>query len=447
LTDRRRITDMQLEFIGQSVRNPNDIAADPARLYNCHRVGLSDGRKTVRADAGTVKVAQLDGVFCRAMGVVDERLFIVHGGQLLAVTSVGTVSVCGVVPDSPETTISGNNGRVTVAAAGRYFVWDGTTLTEPAAGAFSDFASVTFLTQRTVLAERRGRRVQWSSVTAPATLGGLAFGTAETKDNNNIRAMAIDGELWIFKTTSLERWYPDTAGFAPIPGGAVDKGLKAYNLLAEMDTGACFVSNDDKVMLVAAGGAMQKISIPALEVIISEETPEAVFYYQDRSAEMCVIAFRNRPAWVFDLAAGEWHERGEGKFGPWSMRRAAVVYGASWVCNDLGELCRFEPVNVDHSGPLIRVAVSPNLSSEGARFNVSKFRINGRFGYTGEVMLRVSRDRGVTWGAPKVRALGDAGTYRTQVLWRALGHFRDFCVEVSMSNPTETPFESVVVIE
>lgn len=444
---------MQIEFAGQSVQDADNIGADPGRLFNCYRQPTSDVRKAVKSVLGMTQLSDITGGMCRAMGVIEGALYVVHGGALWLVTSDGGATYCADIPDSPETTIAGNLGRVTVVANGRYFVWDGSTLSEPTTGAFADFASVDFIGSVSMLVEKNGRRYQWSELLDPYTLDGLDFATTESRDDNNIRGMTFGPEFWIFKETSIERIAPNPAAqtssqrFSYIPGSTIDKGLKAFGLLCRMDTGGFFVSNDGKAYILAAGGMLQRVSTPPVETAIDQGNPVTAFYYRDEGHEFVCLIFTDRPAWCFDITTNEWHERGEGVFDAWSMRHASMAYGAAYACNDSGHLVKLERTNEDYSGPLRRIAVSRLMGGENRRFRVSRMQVNFRTGFTGTAMLRTSQDRGLTWSAPKERTLGLVGEYRTQVSWRALGMFRNFVIELSISDAVECPFESFAVLD
>jgi len=434
---------MLLEFAGQSVKDSDNQAADTSRLVNCYRSPLSDGRFAIKSVPGMVFFCDLPGAMFRAFGTVEGVLYAAHGGKLYRFASGGSFFELGNIPDSPETTISGNNGRVTICANGRYFVWTGSALTEPAAGAFSNFGSVDFIGSRTVLTERRGRRVQWSNLLDPSTLPGLAFATTESRDDENIRGMVFGPEYWIFKQTSIERWVSTASGVAPLPGTTIDKGLRAFGLLCKMDTGGFFVANDGKAYIVAAGGFMQRVSIPPVETSISQNDPISAFYYQDEGHEFVAICFADREAWVFDITTNEWHERGEGNGDPWSARQAGRVNNRFFVANNFGIVSTLDRTNTDHGVPLIRRMVSKTLFTDG-RFRVPELTVKLRSGFQGLISLRTSMDRGFSWSAPKPRSIGDTGRYETKVTWRALGQFRNMTAELVISDPVECPIESMV---
>jgi hypothetical protein len=472
-----------VEFIGASRADPDNVAANPARLVNCYREDAGDGKFVVKSVLGMVPFSTITGVFLRALEAVDGEIYAAHAGKLWRLGKDGVATELGAISDSVFTSISSNNGKVTVAAGGNYYVWDGEELTQPEDGAFSEAGSVGFAAQRTLITERGGRRVQWSALTDPSELGGLDFATTESRDDANLRVMPLGGEVWFFKEASIERWISTGTGFAALGGATVDRGLKAYQLLTRIDAGAFFVADNNRAYIAAAGGEMVRVSTTAVETSLSKEDPQTCFRYEDEGHEFCVVTFASRPAWVFDLLTNEWHER-EQVNGVWAAKFSAFAFGKWFVADDAGKVSSLERTNRDGADPLIRKMVSRNLSQEGNRFRVARLMLNARVGAgqksatldsdtevlevedgalgvadgvlevsppmpreVPSIMLRVSGDRGMTWGGPKVRSMGDLGDYDRLMIWRAFGQYRNFAVEVTCSEAIDAPIEASAVVD
>lgn len=437
-----------IEFAGPSSADPDNGWANTARLLNCYREPVGDGNFVVKPVPGLDLFSEnTDGLF-RAMEKVDGTLYVVQGGKLFEVDDEGSQTELGDIPDSEDTSISGNNGKVTISAAGRYLVWDGEDLTEPETGAFSYFQDVTFFGQLTVLIEN-ARRVQWSDVADPTTLDGLSFATTESRDDNNLRVMPIGAALWIFKETSIERWQQNGADIQAIPGSTIDTGLLSRNLLAPTPNGAFFVGNDGKPYLVQSG-SLNPLPSVAVETSIASEDPISCQYYQDEGREVCVITFTSRPAWCFDLTTGEWHERpdffikGSAKaYGKWFVGRDALgVYevGSYWT--------DFDP---DYN--LVCQMIGRTIENGGEWFTVSKTHLHASVGTIrrddststeteAKVALRYSTDKGFTWSSRKERSLGAIGQYDRQISWRTLGRFKQFTPQITWSEPAEVTISS-----
>lgn len=430
----------QLQFFSQSARDSDNLAANSARLVNCYPEPVIEGgrsRTVIKSVPGLASFCDLPGVYTRQIEDVSGKLYAVAGGKLQEIASGGGFTDRGTILDDENTTIAGNNGNVTIVAGGQYYLWNGTALSQPAAGAFSAFGSHDYIGNYTVLTEKGGRRFQWSALANAASLPGLNFSTADGRDDNILRPLAINGVLYLFKETSHEIWYPTgqsgAAAFERQSGGVVDIGLKGHNLIAKVPGGAFFVGDDNRAHLVS--GQVQPVSTPPVETAIKTCQPRACFTYEDEGHTFCVITFRDCAAWVYDLAFGEWHERAEGALlTPWTATCSAKWNGV-WYCGrDDAFVLRFDAIGTDAGGPLVREATSMSLYQDAARFIVNELEIFPRQGFqSGAVELEVSRDGGLTWTAPKPRALGPVGNYGGRVLWRSLGQCRTLTARIRYS--------------
>ena len=460
-----------VEFVGQSASDSDNRQAATSRLINFYREPVAVGDKTrhtlktvlgrsLYADTGSLS-------YVNDIEVVGGDLYAVVGGDLYSFTTVippgdpgpvpptGSVTLIGNLTLAGPTAIAGNNGNVTITNGGSYYVWDGTTLTEPAAGAFSGFGSVEYFGGYTVLTESQGRLVQWSDLADPTTLPALNFATTEARDDDNIRAVAIGGNLWIFKETSTEIWAitgeAGAGAIAPITGAVIDTGLKGFSLVTKVNGGAFLIGNDG-IAYITDGGGLRPASTPAVETAISEGEPESCLYYEDEGHKFCVITFRDRPSWCLDISTGEWHERADGAdHGPWGAR-CAVKFGQRWIYgDDTGKT--YWLYNSQHEGaePIRRTAVSRTLANDQQLFVVDKMEFLGRFGFGGvtpaECWIRVSRDDGMTWGDPKYRSLGADGAFEQRVTYRGMGQFRQATVELNISDIADVAINATASVD
>jgi hypothetical protein len=196
-----------------------------------------------------------------------------------------------------------------------------------------------------------------------------------------------------------------------------------------------------------------------------------MFFYERRGHGFICLTFRDGPAWCFDVATTEWHERADGVgLGPWTAVDT-VKMGRTWLVGyDDGRLGKFIPVPSEFGGPMKRRAVSRTLW-QGQRFSVALLELFAHVGFGREadlryladqgitllgdslagfladgsdarrdplLTLRASRD-GVTWGEEKVRSLGKPGVYDQRITFRAMGQFRNMTVEIAMADAIDVP--------
>lgn len=448
-----------VEFVGQSAKDSDNGQAATSRLVNLFREPVKLGDKTqytLKSVLGQASFADINKVFLRALKEIDGTLYAVAAGTLHRISIQGVVTELGSVVDSEETTIAGNTGHVTVCAGGKYYVWDGTAITQPATGAFSDFGSLAYIGNYTVLTEAGGRQVQWSNLADPNTLSGVNFATTEARTDKNLRAVPIGGNLWLFKEQSIEVWYltgqANAGAFSPITGSVIDTGLKAFGLVAKFRQGA-FLVGDDGIVYITSGSGLSPISTTAVETAIAQETPTRCFYYEDEGHKICVIRFKGRPSWCFDISTGEWHERAEGAaHGPWSAVDTANAYGL-WLCGTtLGGIYRMMRNNADIDTALLRTAISRTMATDARLFIVDKLEFTGRVGRSDLgrdplMWIRVSRDNGNTWGEGKSRSFGGLGDYQQRITYRGLGQFRQATVELNISDPVDIPINATALVD
>ena len=419
-----------IEFVGQSSRDSDSIVSDPSRLVNIYREKAGDGVPWLKSVLAMMPHSDLPGVFVTAMGVVGGRLFAVCGGVLFEVTADGSYERLGDVATGPAT-LAGNNGYVTVQAGTRYFVWDiaGATLTEQSAAEIAAFGSLEFFGNYTILTEDGGRRFGWSDLADPTTLPALNFSTADGRDDLLVRAFAVHGQLWLFKQESHERWYltgqAGAAALERISGGVQDVGLRGHGLIARFPGGAFLVGSDNRASLVTPGG-LQPVSTPAVETAIKTKRPSRCVVYEDEGHVFLCIVFRRAPAWCYDLATGEWHERSEGEnSGAWRAATSAK-FGQDWyIGRDDGRISIMQRTDVDGTVPLVREATSRTLYVDGNRTIIRELEFFARNGFSDAMAeISLSRDGGNTWGPWKAKPFGMVGDYDRRIIYRNLGQAR-----------------------
>lgn len=449
----------RLEFVGSSARDQLNAKANPSRLVNGYREPMMPGGKgqhVLRSVPGMARIAQLPGVFMRDMTLFQGDIFAACGGNLFSVADGGSSVTVGAMEDSDQTSMAENNGTLCIAAGGVYRTSDGTTVSAPVAtGAVTNAGSVAYLGGYTLVFEQDGRKVQWSGLVAPTSFNGTHFASAEITADPIVRGIVFKDAVYIFKASGFERWgvtgLAGAGAFARIDGAQAEPGLAGFNLITQYPNGFAYVGTDGKVYALAGG--LTPISTPPVEVALTENTAVKLFYYERRGHGFICLIFSDAMAWCYDIATGEWHERGENEL-PWSAR-GSVKMGDGWyVGTDAGKVALLSPVCTDFGEPLIRRYVSYTLS-QSEQFSVSKIEAFPRVGLdvqatsdmsAAKVTLRTSRD-GFTWSADKDRSVGDTGKYLTRLTWRRLGLFRDATVELSLSCEADLPLLAELDVE
>jgi hypothetical protein len=377
-------------FVGQSASDADNRQANTSRLINFYRepVGGVAGHQ-LKSVLGTESLSTLVGDDAtkgvRAISEIGGKMYVVAGGSLFSVTTAGVGTKIGYVRDRQPTYLFGaEENKVCVVSGGRYFVYDGTTFERPdtADAPFEGYGSGLYLNGYVVLTEADGDRFMWTDLADATNFEGLNFATAESTDKPILEAKKVNGRLWLMKSDVIEVWSQIGSGanaFVRVQGGVIEVGLKAQGLATTFTGGVFWVGSDDIVYL-SAGEELQPISPPAVNTAVSQGTPTTCLYYEDEGHKFCVIRFSDRPAWVYDIVTGEWHERATETDEPWDITATGLFQGKWYSGDRKGGFYQLARNNADGSKSLIRTAVSSTLYMDGQFFTAPKVEITGRVG-------------------------------------------------------------------
>lgn len=439
---------LTVEFMGPSLKEDGNTQSGTARLLNFYRVPSENG-PVLRNVPGTAQIAGLGGAFLRALGTVSGEIYAICAGQFYRVAQDGGVTALSAIADGADAVIASADGVPVMTVDGSYRVWSAGALAQPTPGAFSSFSSVCYLAGYTILTEANGRRFQWSAIADPLTLPGLNFSTADATDGNLVRGAAFNGLLWLFKRDAYEGWTPTGGAGADAFERVISRqlGLRAFGAFCEFPGGVFFIGNDGRAHL-CTGQDSRPISTPAVERDIAVEADDPVcFFYEKRGQSFFAVRFASKPAWVYDLATGEWHQRAQGvSLSPWAAVASTKAGEAWYVGSALGIVAKLIEAPVDYDGVMMRKAVSRTLAMDGR--SLAMLQIRAEQGSGALIWLRLSRDGGFGWGALKARNMGGTGNFARRVTWRNQGQFQTtMTVEISISDPDDVPILASAMIE
>ncbi len=443
----------RVTFIAGNSQDASNVAANPARMVNCYIEGLKQGSKsvyTIRPVPGQAAFADLGTPLLREMREVNGTLYAVANGALYSVQSDGQHTQLGAIADDEVTTISGNKDSVVVTANNTLHVWDGGAVSEPTGGAFVAVGSAEFFDFYTVMSESNGSRFQWTATAAPETLNGLYFADAESSSDSILRVQA-DDNLWLFGERTTEVWVNSGQSGANAFTSRIASfkvGLQTARSVVKMTSGFFFVGHDG-VPYITNGLTPQPLVHPGVETAIREKTIDRCMYYEVGHHKMAVIRFTDAPAWVFDVATGEWHERATGvNLAPWEVVSTAFAYGKWYAATNGGKIYEMARTATDIDYPLKRQITALPLTMGGDPFTVDRLELIGEYGASSlgrvaTVFLEKSRDGGKTWADPSERSIGDIADYSTRAVWRALGYAENqMTFRFSMTDPVDMPLLS-----
>jgi hypothetical protein len=288
-------------------------------------------------------------------------------------------------------------------------------------------------------------------------------------------------QLLLLGNFKSEIWYD--AGnvgfpFAELPGASIEHGCIATYSWATEDINAYWLGQDLQgagIVFKQTGYNTVRISNHALEnsilsMIKTVGVSDAVGYtYQQGGHVFYGLTFpAGNQTWVYDASIGDsnlaWHQRAwtdsNGNLNRDRVIATANMYnlnvGQDWEYGTLYELDRdtyTDTVNgVTGNISCIRTFPhilagagnnpnNPLIEAEGKRIKFNNFIADIEVGDVpldtnqapGQVFLRVSLDRGKSFGEPVPMNLGSPGQYLTEPKWQTLGIGRDVIFELSYS--------------
>jgi len=403
-------------------------------------------QRVLRTVVGEQTFADLGTPLVREMAVANNELYAVANGRLFRVNEDGTHDDLGAVTDGDFATISGNLDTVAVTSGGAYHVYDGTAVTQHTGyleSAGLEVGSAAFHNYKTIRTGLNADYWDWSNLADPKTLPILNQKRGEANPDDVLRVMVDGNYVLIMGESAIEVWADSgnaNEGAYTTRLRVIEQGCKSAKLMCKPDTGVFFVGDDNQCYMLTSGGVRPLVH-QGVTRDVKNGRPDRCFYYEDLGHKFCVVRFHDRPAWVYDIAMDDWHERASGvDLGPWDIVATAFAYGKLFGARNTGEIHELAHTGTDVGQPLKRSIVSLPFYNDGERFRVPMLEILGELGTIKndvEVMLEFSRDNGRTWRDPIVRRLNTLADYEALVRWRNLGQFRQFTARISVTDVSD----------
>lgn len=398
----------------------------------------------------------------------SDYAFFLHRDTFYQVDNAGTKTSRG--------TISTSSGKVSMAEDGRYIVLvDGTKgyyydLQNPATpiaeitdAQFPNGATTVTWLNSTFIAELDGEFY-------PADVGSATswpgdFGTAESNPDGIVRVLDDHQELMLLGSQSTEFWAatsdPDL-GYERIPGTTLEWGLAGALGIAKFDGAHVLLAKDKQGQVIAAvlrGYRIQRISNHDLEAKwrkYGATSDVVVGSYMLDGHPMAVFTFPiGGESWLYDGSTTKWSQlkshgltRHRGEIYFTYLDRTFVTDYAS------GKVYRVNPETYSDAGEPLRWEISGRHVVDGTRkIGIDRFQLDIETGVglaTGQgsdpqVMLRISRDGGRTFGNERWRSIGAMGEYKRRVVWQKCGRARDFVFEIAGSDPVKIAITGALI--
>jgi len=457
---------MKLPFIGGSYEGRSSNVASQAMVNYFFEKNV-DGESIVSTPGSTVLVTPKAGEVRGALEYNDLAYFVI-GNTFYEVTAGGTATSRGTLNTSSGRVSMAHNG-LRASASQQIMIVDGSdgwiydnsaqTLTVISDADFVDSTSVVFIDGYFVYAEKDGDRFSLTALYDGTDIDPLDFATAEG-DPDDIQSLIADQrELFIFGKRTLEVWYNSGDSdntFQRFQGGFKQTGCVAKHSPARVDNNIYWLTRDERghgqVAKLGEGYSPQIISTPGIAYQFSTYatiTDAFGYAYQHEGHEFYVLTFPTaKKTWVYDASTQQWHERGHTINGEFPNRERYNCHVFAFGKHLFGDVSNGNIYVLDSTVGTIdsvripRERTTATIGDEEKRVRFASVQLDMEEGIgdpnvstdTG-MWLSYSKDGGHTYSDEIERSAGEAGDYARRVIWRRLGHARNWTFRLRTWTP------------
>ena len=391
----------------------------------------------------------------RGLWVTNGLGYVVSGDGFYRLNLDWTSTLLGTVSGSGPVSMADNGTQIFIACNPAGYIYNVSTsvfaqITDPD---FPGAGSVGFLDGYFVFNEPNSQKFWVTSLLDGTSIDPLDFASAEGYPDDVVALIVDHREIFIFGNNSVEVWYD--AGLADFPlarvqGAFMEVGCAAAYSVAKLDNSVFWLGSDARgsgIVYRANGYSPARISTTAVEFAIQSyaDPSDAIGYtYQQDGHPFYVLIFPSAGAtWVFDVAAGAWHERAGFENGEFTRHRSncQMFFNSEVLVGDYvnGRIYAFDLdvyADNDQTQKWLRSwRALPTGKNDLKRSTHHALQLDAETGIgDSQVMLRWSDDGGHTWSSEHWRSMGAIGEYGHRTIWRRLGmteKLRDRVFEIS----------------
>lgn len=437
--------------VGLSFNGHPEQTVSVEDLVNMQPEATNGGRKQVvlRSCPGlsAFSTVDLNASEGRGMCVVKGTLYCVVGKYLYRVDSDGTATQMGRIDGSGIVGMADNGEVIHITTGGKDYLFDVFTdaLTVPTRtvyGYTTAYLNGRFHSEDPDATDQG--RFYFSDVNGTGW-ADLDFATAEQKTDDAVAVFSHKGALLVFGTRSTEFWGSDADGPVPVVGAYLNVGIAGRRAVASADEVVGFLASDGSFRLVS-GYNGQRVSTTAVEAELASDANAEVLAYVEEGHTVFEVS-TSTVTLCYDLTQSQllgrpvWFRK-QSNDGRHKARGCVQCYGKLLTLSvDDGKVYEL----TRSAYPDIREFALPHFADDANRQwrVIDEIELVQRTGTgaiaagTSQVMMRVSRDGGKTWGEEKWSNEGTVGRYNARVRWRRLGRYRQVTAKFRKSDQTE----------
>jgi hypothetical protein len=311
------------------------------------------------------------------------------------------------------------------------------------------------------------QRFQVSAVGDALTWSAIDFASAEALPDNIVALIGFNRQLYILGAETFQVFWNSGDGtrpFVPVEGAIAEIGCAAPYSAAKEESGVYWLGLDKRGgprIYKAQGANVAAISTPPLDIALRGYTLTDASGYTFRADGHIyyVLTFpTDDTTWLYDASTQAWHEFKEWS-DTWHRHRsncAIYAHGRQLIGDfENGRIYELSAeVYANDGQPLRALRASAHVSDDQRVMIPGSIEVitepgvglNTGQGEDPQMMLRVSKDGGFTWGNEMSRTMGRQGMYRNRVRFnRPCGAARDLVFEVSITDPVKRVIVGAVI--
>lgn len=380
----------------------------------------------------------------RGLHFMGSTLYAVIGTTLYSVTSAGVATSVGAIPGTDRVQMADNGAQLAICAGGLGYVLSAGVLAVPVD--LPAVSSVTYIDGYFIWTIADSDQAIFSAINDGTSYDLLDVFSAEGSPDGLLGILNSHRELLMMGTDTIEIFYDSGDADNPFQrqGNAfVERGIFSRDSAVKIDNAVVFFGND-RIVYRMDGYTPIRISTHAIEYHLRNVTDAWGFEYTQEGHKFYLLC-TDQGTWGYDIATGAWHERK-------SKDRANYRVGFSenawerpvFADNETGKLYTPSFDAYDEDGDEITLEIElPSIGDGIERRSMYMFQVycetgvglNSGQGSDPQLMLTYSDDGGRNFSNELWRSLGAIGAYRTRVIWRSLGQFRQRQMRLTMTDP------------
>lgn len=400
-------------------------------------------------------------------GAVDDQLLVVAGSSAYRVSRGYSTALLGAVTaGASRARFAGDRSNTVVITRPDGYVYSGGAITQITDTDFNalDILDVVYLNGRWIALEGGSGRIIWSDLDDPTSWNGLAFATTTGRPDDVTGLAVLNETVYVFGASSIEAWVttpdPDLP-FRRYTGGVIGRGCPATASIASIGGRVFFVGDNRRVY--ALPDTANAVSHPMINEALDGLSPADLSacegrVFHERGHDCYALDIPGRGTLVYDLSTGLWHERATYGATLWRARDIANFDGVQVACSGSdGGLYELDGAHYfDDASPILRAATA-NAPIDDGRPAINALALHATQGvgldagaepgWSPQVLMRYSDDRGAGWSASLARDAGGLGETTQIIRWNRLGRARapGRVFEVGYSDPVPLVFRKLIV--